>query len=591
MKKKLIVLVLALAMLCVSLTACGDKGGIAKTNKIKIDNYAVALADTDYTEQSAYTTVTEISGGYIGAGSSYSPSYNSYGIASVTVPKTEGSPKYKLYNVNTKSYVSATEYDSIVISDSYDGGFITVTSISDSTTTKTLLDPTGTKTILPAKEYDDYINVTKMSLYVSGATERSTVYQIEYTEKDADKESYKYYVDNAKEDAEYPDLSEVAESEVSEYPQTAAGTVISSVTAYPVYDEDEEVGDMKAYTYAVRLLENGREYTFYKDGSESGKVVVKNGEELGFMENYMYYVEEEILPHDAKKGYNVYMLTSSSYTAAVKKNVTYYKYDIVKNKTSKFNPGYYIFDDIYPFYNRVDKKYDAAAVLAVPFVDGVAVVNGTADIRTYIVDKDFKVGYDLSDTPYSVEEVIKLKDDRYLLVGESRYIVNGKMETIASFNGSFNVYPDSQLITVYANNVYGAIDFDGKVVLEPKYSRLNFVGGVALADVNVSVTETKEKCLVSVSNKNGTEIESMLKKAAADSGESDEVWADTSRAGILVKRNPNNGKYTVYNYAGTEIKSFENVTNFNITPVGKALTIRVTTSDGTTNTTSGYVIA
>ena len=204
-----------------------------------------------------------------------------------------------------------------------------------------------------------------------------------------------------------------------------------------------------------------------------------------------------------------------------------------------------------PLYNYKTKKFDAAQVDAVAYENGVAVLSEYGAAKTYIVDTSFKVGFDLSNKPFTMNDLgLKLKNNRFLI---EDHIVDAKLNVIASIPEAEYVYKDSQLITFQYNEYFGAVDFDGKVVLEPKYENLELAGGIAFTDVRKSVAETTPDCLVSVTNPAGTSTDKLL-------GDS-ENWLSAPLPGLLVKKNNDTDTVTLYNYAETVLATLSGVSS------------------------------
>ena len=130
------------------------------------------------------------------------------------------------------------------------------------------------------------------------------------------------------------------------------------------------------------------------------------------------------------------------------------------------------------------------------------------------------------------------------------FLIDDELNIIASVaTDYYSVYKNSQLIVCRVSDNYMAIDFDGKIVLEPKYSSLTLYGGYALTDITEFDGTVKTNYLVSKDNIAGTALENMI-------AENESLLLNSN--GIIVKRDQNN-KATVYNYAGTEIMSIDDV--------------------------------
>lgn len=175
-----------------------------------------------------------------------------------------------------------------------------------------------------------------------------------------------------------------------------------------------------------------------------------------------------------------------------------------------------------------------------------------------------------------------LKDNRLLAASDDEFfIVDNDLNEIASVaTNSYQIYKNSQLIVCGMNGQYMAIDFDGKVVMEPKYSSLTLYGGYALTNITETDGTVKNNYLVSKDNIAGLALDSIGNLTDSLIYNSD---------GIFVKLDEQN-KATVYNYAGTAITSIEDVSS-----VRKALTtdgkLYLTVTTASQYSVSTYVLS
>lgn len=160
------------------------------------------------------------------------------------------------------------------------------------------------------------------------------------------------------------------------------------------------------------------------------------------------------------------------------------------------------------------------------------------------------MGADLSNKPFDLSGgLIKLSKNRFLTsTSDEMFLIDDELNIIASVaTPHYSIYKNSQLIVCRVSDKYMAIDFDGKIVLEPKYSSLTLYGGYALTDITEFDGTVKTNYLVSKDNIAGTALENMI-------AENESLLLNSY--GIIVKLDQNN-KATVYNYAGTEIMSID----------------------------------
>ena len=322
--------------------------------------------------------------------------------------------------------------------------------------------------------------------------------------------------------------------------------------------------DMEGYTYTYTRASSEIEgmynytYTFFKNGAKSGELTITDGMLLDFVDKYFYYNEFKPVAYDAVKGYNFILQTDTDNNATASKyNVTTYRYDIKKNKTSKVELGYVPFQ-AGNIYNRADKKYDAMFVAAFGKTDGVASTTSTP--YGLIVDKDMKVGYDFTGKPFgfSTDNVAKLKENRFIDAADGNtYIYNEKLEIVASFNSATYEINDNLGLVIFKNGGKTmAVDYDGKVVFKDSYSNpdyysnasgLDFYGNYAVATVTKDNGETETPMIVSKDNLEGTKI------VTADN---ERLYNGSDFRGLIVKVDAERN-YTFMNYAGTVIHTLK----------------------------------
>lgn len=558
MKKKFLILLLIVAIFALPLAACGGEKKAPTTNKLDIADYAIdvnmTIGDQEMFPDSAlYTTAAKYDKTVV--------SGNNFGV--IVSENADG--KYTLVDENSGAALLNGKTFTNVTFDSY---FIKIYDTEDAVSKQGLLDHKG-NVILDLTELNGSISVDSFrNLYVEGEYKTAYILAVSYTPKDAQDPVKKYYKVDYTETAEMQ-LTEVAEDKLRTTSQdNGVGEVANNLARRNIYNFIQpvinEYPQMDAYNYSINVLTTNGEYsnrvlTFYKGNEKTGEVIINNGFTVGFVKNYLYFAEVQKLPYDAKSGYNVYE-QSGSVTTVSKMKYTYYRYDILKDKVSKYDPGYCILpNSMTAVFNYKDKAADAAIIKdAVNYVDGVAVISSQTVYRTYVVDANLKVGADLSNKPFDFSgEVIQLNKNRFLTsTSDEMFLIDDDLNIIASVaTPHYSIYKNSQLIVCRVSDKYMAIDFDGKVVMEPKYSSLILYGGYALTDITEFDGTVKTNYLVSKDNIAGTALDSI-------GNLTDSLICNSD--GIFVKRDEQN-KAKIYNYAGTEIMSIDDVSAVRVT--------------------------
>lgn len=551
-KKSLVALLLVLALACVPLVGCGESGkGYSTTKKLDLNDYAIAASDVYggvkvQSSKQQFTTATVETGNISTLG-------DNLGEKRYGKKYTENGSVLYDFVAHTVRYADKA-YDSI---NDYNNGLIACyTTNEDDSRNYDIYERVNLNLLSSFKSYGE-ITYSTVYGYVNG--KRVSAYRYEYkASADAEKNSYKYYVrTEATADARQT-YKEIAEADFKSTNVTV-GSVINAKDPSPVYYTNAVVpyADMEGYTYTYTRASseiNGTysyTYTFFKNGAKSGELTITDGMPIDFVDKYFYYNELEPVAYDAVKGYNFVVQTDSDNNATVKKyNVTTYRYDIKKNKTSKVELGYIPFeaDNIY---NHADKKYDAMFVAAYGKTDGVATTNSS--VMLLVVDKDMKVGYDFTGKPFSfsTDNVTKLKENRFIDVEDGNtYIYNEKLEIVASFNTATYEINDNLGLVIFKNgNKTMAVDYDGKVVFKNQYtnpysygsrSGLDFYGNYAVAAVTKDNGETESPMIVSKDNLEGTKI------VTADN---ERLLNGSDYSGIIMKAD-NERNYTFTNYEG-----------------------------------------
>jgi len=557
-KKSLVALLLVLALACVPLVGCGESGkGYSTTKKLDLNDYTIAASDVDVnsgmkvqSSKKQFTTATVETGFIRTLGSNLNEMR--YGSKA-----TENGAVLYDFVAHTVRYADKA-YDSIR---DYNRGLIVCYSNNeDGSMNYDIYESVNLNLLSSFKSYSTFTYETNKEVYING--EKTSVYIYKYNASaETDKSSYKYYVRTEVAEGARPTYKEIAEADFKSTNVTV-GSVVNAYEPTPVYDTNAIVtyADMEGYTYTRTSSDSnvGRmmytyNYTFFKDGAKSGELTITDGMPLDFVDKYFYYNEFEPVVYDAVKGYNFVMQSDNAdSTTAVKYNVTTYRYDITKNKTSKVELGYVPFL-AYGLYNYADKKYDAMSVVAYGKTDGVASTTSTP--YALIVDKDMKVGYDFTGKPFGIDENIsKLKENRFISsVNSNTYIYNEKLEIVASFNTASREINDDLGLVIFNNGGNTmAVDYDGKVVFKDQYtnpyydrrtSGLDFYGNYAVACVTKDNGETESPMIVSKDNLEGTKI------VTADN---ERLYNGSDFRGLIVKVDAERN-YTFTNYAGTVI--------------------------------------
>lgn len=551
-KKSLVALLLVLALACVPLVGCGESDkGYSTTKKLDLNDYAIAASDVYggvkvQSSKKQFTTATVETGNLATLGSNL-------GEMRYGKKYTENGSVLYDFVAHTVRYADKA-YDDIR---DYNNGLIACyTANEDGSKAYDIYERVNLNLLTSFTSYTD-ITWDTVYRYING--ERTSVYRYEYkASADAETSSYKYYVrTEATADARQT-YKEIAETDLKSTNVTV-GSVMNAKDPEDVYFTNAVMpyADMEGYTYTYTRASSEIDdaycynYTFFKDGAKSGELTITDGMPLGFVDKYFYYNEFEPVAYDAVKGYNFVVQSDSRDNATASKyNVTTYRYDITKNKTSKIDLGYVPFK-AGSIYNRADKKYDAMYVAAYGKTDGVAI--NTSSMMLLIVDKDMKVGYDFTGKPFSFStyNVSKLKENRFIdAEGSNTYIYNEKLEIVASFNSaSYDINDDLGLVIFNYGGKTMAVDYDGKVVFKDSYSNpyhygsrsgLDFYGNYAVATVTKDNGETESPMIVSKDNLEGTKI------VTADN---ERLLNSSDYNGIIIKVDDERN-YTFTNYDG-----------------------------------------
>lgn len=556
--KKSIILATALtaAILTVSLTAC-DSG---KTD-FNLSDYATALADSNLTpaDNAVYTQSTKIGDVYalpIGFGSSELP----YAV----VYNTDGD-SYKVRNLETGNYAAdGKEYTYALGGSSpvsYSAPFIRLAykkTVSDGelSSTTTLYDIAGPDGALLLNGVSSWN--TSSSSYYTDDGETRYVYTCTYEDEDG-LETVKYYTyADPEEDGIGTKLKECKEDEFVNDDVTVGESF--SYIAASAEKLDEYGKALEGYTVETNDTVTGEAYTFYKDGKETGSVVLgSNDMGIGYLGDSFYYMNAEPVAASATKGYNV--IVKTQYTD-MKYNYTYYRYNVVKDKTTTVKTDYAFVDFDNELYNTTEEVYDRFYAYALKFESGVAVLDTMTGLyKAYylLLGEGLEVAVDFTDKVYSPEGIVKIAEDRYLVQNatssSTTYLLDGEENVLATYGTSMSglaVYENSSLIVFNYNGSYMATDFDGKVVLGNKYDyALTFYGNYAITTID------GEAVIVSAANPDGKTIDEIV----GNTGSEDDKYTVNSSYlsfGLITAVDSAEEKYVIFDLSGKVLLTLDN---------------------------------
>lgn len=555
-KKGIIAVALTASILAVPLAACGEGA------EYKPADYAFSLQSEEVaeltTQNALYTKAAKINGRISPIQSNdnpYSPEY-------LPVAKLlNAAGKYVLFDLNEeKTLLNGKEFDAIDYDSSSHLLRLTLTDASDSDKTNTGYCTVKGEEFLPLGEYDD-ITLNAVSGYLNGSYKQTTVYSLTHTTENGTKETTKYYTFDAKN-------NQTTTISSSEFRTTAfdmsAGVTANAVDLQEFYDNDK-ANPLSTYAYSVEMsgeVDNpvvsgtyGAAITVYKDGAISGSVSLKNAFVLGTVGSCLYYYEVTAMPESAESGFNVvYQQNKSGVISTAKYDFTLYRYDILKGDEAKETSADYLYTEpLTPLYNHTESAYDKAAAEGYEFVKGVAFVSENVTSSQLILDDKLAVSFDQTEKPYTVATLIRLKENRYFTAaknGSMGYILDENLNAIASVPQVTGLYAQEQLIVCRTNNKYMAVDFEGKIVFEPKYSSLNFYGGYARTNVTEKSGRVLSNMIVSKEAPNGK----ALKEVFADSETTGVRYNATSYGYVLKSETTGTTTaYSLYNYTGAKI--------------------------------------
>ncbi|MBD5132747.1 MAG: WG repeat-containing protein [Clostridiales bacterium] len=540
---------------CGALVACGnDQYGLGTTTINLADYVDDTPTEIGYATKTALERINPNNTAAIG---SY---YSSY----YRIFKTFSSPAtYSVYFVETgERMTDLTEQPTVV------SGTITTLRLSRTNSSTGMVEyaycaPDGTMIFdynrYVNSYYDNPVTFTSVSMYEGDNKTATRMIKATAIVKagETNETITKYFKIDTKSHS-YTSYTEVSESNLKEVPSyaetdyTVGGNPDLQYVTYTGSDLEVNGGILD-----YRYKDFGDTRYFYKNGDKTGSVDMKDGEELGFVgNNFYYYTITTAAPESSS--YNLAVQVDGT---LVKGNYKLFRYDVVKNSTKELDTDLMILR-VDPMYNYSAKAYDAARVYAVEKTDGVFyyadidvdVPVGESDSSVYIADSSLRIACQVPDEVRNYTSLYKLTDDRFALLGynsyNSGYVFDGGYNYVCDISGS--LYVNEQLISFTHGGKVGLKDYNGKIVIEPKYKSIGtFYGGIAIATKENDDGETISVLL----NKNGSET--ALPQNDAEEG----VYVETYSNGIYVVSTRTDSKYTVtvYNYEQKAIKTFENV--------------------------------
>lgn len=542
MKKKTVVLALIVCLLCVPILAsCGD--GIAKTNKLKLDDYAYSITDAaekGFLQKSRQelTSLTKLN---------IDSMQNVNSETEVKIVTQDG--KTGAYNVKQGKFIVNPAESLSVMNDFYISGvYHAVVTERYGADAKTTVYANDGAVLLAEGIYDSVSVVAASDKFYNGEQVDGTII---YTVSGSGESDIIYLCFDSD-----GYLKTVPAADVTS--EASAGGTVNVRKEYLLKDfqgfsavYEKEDSFLKDYRLSYESTESGgKNYFFRKDDKTTKLSLPASVNKVFYINGKVFYNLRKALPHEQDKNCDFVTTDPNDFTKTIKYEDKYYAFDIAKNKTKEIKLNYAIVS-AQPLYNQNKGVYDALSVTAAAKKDGIATYGNSADIKTFIIDVDGKVGFDFSSFAGAQTSLIKLKDDRYLASSD---IINGKGEVIAELSGVVTVSESNELIILKNyKNKYGAADFDGKLVLPFSYGSINFRGNKFYASVQ-TLTSNENK-LVSVDNPTGISPEDALTGITAD----EYLQTVFSDAGLIqtardfIDGDSKGMKYAFYNYSGKKL--------------------------------------
>lgn len=176
----------------------------------------------------------------------------------------------------------------------------------------------------------------------------------------------------------------------------------------------------------------------------------------------------------------------------VKYLVTYEVYDLKKNSSKSVKFDYYIsYIDCFDYFTDKEKEFFNKETLKLNYVTAYEIkdkklVKSSNYQKGLFVDNSLNIKADSG-----LFNIAKLADNRFLFIsftGENSYIKDSNDKVIATIGSNYSISSYKNGTVVLTNDITqkcGAIDKDGKVVVEFKYDSLSeFYNGKALGNIN-----------------------------------------------------------------------------------------------------------
>ncbi len=569
--KKIVAVVMGAALagtLAIGMSACsgGKKPESLKEGTLNIANYADEFEN--YKSMKGFTSAkTLFSGKHV---------VRDYGSGIYVIESNE---KYSLYSAEAEKEI-ITNLPSMPWGTSIGSLRVYYVNTSEDNYNEIAYYAEDGTEILPAGEYSSLNAASASGAYVGSDTKPCTVYMISgfktVVEDGAPttKEVEVYVKSKYDKNTKLTSYTVVNKSDIKAYaPEYAVGGDQSGLKTpvYEVYEDYPVEGEIKNYEYSLI----GTKYTFFNGSEKTGTVdLTSSGYAIGFMDSSLYYIENTVYVEGDHSGYNIAITGEAT---GVKYSSTLYKYDIIANTTTKLNYDVAV-TRLTPLYNHETKTYDAAIISGYKMVDGVATYG--SNNFTYLINKDFQIGYDMTGIFSGMPEVYDLGNGKYYIGG---YVTDGEFNALSYVDDKYDVYADEGLISISVGYNYGFTDLSGKVVVAPEYSssssNIRFYGGVAhLYNMEGEVLLKKDGTVTKISDLEKSADPKVTKEVdVSDNG----YYTITTVTEVV--GGDDKVEVAYYAYDGTLLKSF-NHDNVRITYIGNnSYVIKETVVDNNDN--------
>ena len=328
-----------------------------------------------------------------------------------------------------------------------------------------------------------------------------------------------------------------------------AVNVNKAISAIDALEIEREDAFLKEYRMRCEEGVNTTTLVFIK-GDKETKLTLPAGvseEGLYYADGKILFTKAEAVPSDAEEGYNVVFDDEGEIE---KGNYINYAFDIKSGKMKELQLGYTLnLEEIEPLYDSAAKKYTAFLVLVNEKENGVTHL-GNNQFRSFIIDANGKVGVDLS--AYGVtyaDNIIRLKENRILLAGRNgNFLVDDKGKLVTNLGENVSVGDNLLSVQDGAYN-YGAVNFDGEIVLPFTYTSLRVYGSAAYAVAN---GESAEK-IVTAADPAGTTISAKCNFATDETLYSDDYPGLILSVQAFTEDQLEGNIYRLYNLNGAKL--------------------------------------